>query len=265
MKKSLRYWFVAGSALLAVGAFVGVAYATHSWGGYHWARTANPFTLQIGDNVSSVWDPYLAEAISDWNPSSVLDLASVIGGTRPKNCRPTSGRVEACNAKYGNTGWLGIAQIWVAGGEHITQGIVKLNDTYFAKPQYNTPAWKRLVMCQEIAHTFGLDHQDENFSNANLGSCMDYTNDPDGPLSNEHPNQHDFDELEAIYAHLDVATTVGPLPLPSTGAGNVDVAEPPQWGRALREDASGRPSVYGRDLGNGQKVFTFVIWADSRG
>jgi len=28
------------------------ASATHSWGGYHWARTANPFTIKLGNNVS---------------------------------------------------------------------------------------------------------------------------------------------------------------------------------------------------------------------
>ena len=59
------------------------------------------------------------------------------------------------------------------------------------------------MICQEIAHDFGLDHQDENFSNPNLGTCMDYTSDPEGPPSNEHPNQHDYDQLESIYSHLD--------------------------------------------------------------
>src|SRR3989344_8585733 len=95
-------------------------------------------------------------------------------------CRATNGRVEVCNSKYGNNGWLGIAQIWVTGGEHITQGVVKLNDTYFNKSPYNTPAWRNLVMCQEVGHTLGLGHVDEIFNNTNLGTCMDYTNDPDG-------------------------------------------------------------------------------------
>jgi hypothetical protein len=27
---------------------------------------------------------------------------------------------------------------------------------------------------------------------------MDYTSDPDGPPSNEHPNQHDFEQLEGM-------------------------------------------------------------------
>ncbi|MBI3967907.1 MAG: hypothetical protein HY329_19895 [Chloroflexi bacterium] len=47
----------------------------------------------------------------------------------------------------------------------------------------------------------------------NLGTCMDYTIDPAGTIqrqrSNEHPNRHDYQELQAIYEHLDTITTVG--------------------------------------------------------
>ncbi len=41
---------------LASLTFAGVAStasATHSWGGYHWARTVNPLTLKLGNNVSA--------------------------------------------------------------------------------------------------------------------------------------------------------------------------------------------------------------------
>lgn len=198
---------------LAVCAAVGLvasglpASASHSWGSYHWGRTTSSFTLKLGDNVTNAWDAYLAEASSDWNPSTKLDTTIVAGQAgNVKRCPTTLGRVEVCNAKYGNNGWLGIAGISVSGG-HITAGYVKLNDTYFSTSTYNKPEWRRMVMCQEIAHTFGLAHQDENFSNANLGSCMDYTNNPLGPPSNEHPNQHDFDQLVTIYSHTDSVNT----------------------------------------------------------
>ena len=82
----------------------------------------------------------------------------------------------------------------------------ELNDTYFNTSTYNTTAWRNLVSCQEVGHTLGLDHQDENFNNANLGTCMDYTNNPG---TNQHPNQHDYDQLVTIYSHLDSTTTVG--------------------------------------------------------
>lgn len=256
--------------LAAVGMavlFAASSSANHSWGGYHWARTANPFTLKVGDNVSAGWDAYLDAAITDWSASSVLDLLEVAGGTRPKNCRPTAGRIEVCNERYGNTGWLGIAQIWLSGG-HISQATSKMNDTYFNTATYNTPSWRQMVMCQEIAHDFGLDHQDENFNNANLGSCMDYTSNPDGPPSNTRPNAHDYAQLESIYAHLDGSTTVGSSVLPSNmppAMGNIDLEGPGQWGRLVRSNANGRVQVFEQDFGNGNRVITHVFWADPEG
>jgi hypothetical protein len=263
--KKSSYRFVLMLVLvIALTAFPASVNANHSWGKYHWARRSNPFTLQVGDNVSSAWDSYLNEAISDWNPSSVLNLTKVAGSTSGSTCAPTSGRIEVCNAAYGTTGWLGVAQIWITRGSHIAQGTAKMNDTYFNQAQYNTPAWRRLVMCQEIAHDFGLDHQDENFNNANLGSCMDYTSDPDGPPSNEHPNQHDFAQLESIYKHLDRFTTVGaatPADAPP-GFANANMHAQENWGKKVRESADGHSALFERDFGNGYKVFTFVFWAE---
>src|SRR5215207_1679842 len=151
--------------LIAVAAIPTISMANHSWGGYHWARTSNPFTLKVGDNVSSNWDAYLNGAISDWSKSTVLDLVKVTGTVNPKTCKATAGMIQACNARYGNNGWLGLAGISITGGTHITQAYTKLNDTYFDTAKYNTPSWRALVACQEIAHDFGLDHQDENFDN----------------------------------------------------------------------------------------------------
>lgn len=246
--------------VIAVG-FATYSFAAHSWGGYHWARKSNPFTLKVGDNVSSAWDARLNDAVADWSGSLVLDLAKVAGGTKPRNCRPTSGRIEVCNASYGNTGWLGIAQIWISGGEHITQAVAKLNDTYFNTATYNTYSWRQLVMCQEIAHDFGLDHQDENFDNPNLGSCMDYTG---SPVGNEHPNADDYAQLEIIYAHLDSTTTVGsalPASMPPA-MGQIAFDTPAQWGRLVRSSANGRLQAYELDFGRGHRVITHVFWAD---
>jgi len=253
MRTKNSFRFVVIFILIAMlAAFPFSASANHSWNGYHWARTSNPFTLKVGDNVGTAWDSVLNTTISDWSQSTVLNLTKVAGGAKPRNCRPTSGRVEVCNATYGNTGWLGVAQIW-ASGSHITQGTVKLNDTYFNTPTYNTTAWRNLVSCQEVGHTIGLDHQDENFDNANLNTCMDYTNNPG---TNQHPNQHDYDELQSIYSHLDSTTTIGAAP---AGFANANVHAIENWGTKVSE--SGKAALFVRDFGNGYQVFTFVIWA----
>ena len=57
-------------AIVAALVVPSAASATHSWGSYHWARTNNPFTLKLGDNVSATWDPYLTTTSGDWSASS---------------------------------------------------------------------------------------------------------------------------------------------------------------------------------------------------
>jgi len=129
-----------------------------------------------------------------------------------------------------------------------------------------------LVTCQEVGHTFGLAHQDETFDNANLGTCMDYTNDPDGGAggassndpSNEHPNQHDYDQLATIYAHLDSTSTIAASSPAGPGGrnGNANSAGPasvdehglPSWATPSNGD------VYVTDLGHGQKLVVHVFW-----
>lgn len=253
-----RGWVLAVVIALTFG-LPAAASANHSWNGYHWARTSNPFTLKLGDNVTSTWDSYLATTSSDWSSSTVLATTIVAGRAgNPKACKATSGRVEVCNSSYGNNGWLGVAQIWVA-GKHITKGAAKVNDFYFNTSTYNKPEWRNLVMCQEVGHTLGLDHQDENFNNANLGTCMDYTSNPTGPPDNQHPNQHDYDQLVTTYAHLDSTTTVSAPTSGSPGAG----AAASSWGRLVASSNGGRTQTFVLDLGRDQAVFTFVIWAGS--
>lgn len=248
---------------VAAAALTTPASASHSWGGYHWARTANPFTLKIGDNLTSAWDSYLATTSTDWSKSTVLDTVIVSGSTRARQCRATTGRVEVCNASYGNNGWLGIASISISGANHISSGTVKLNDTYFNTASYNSPAWRNLVSCQEVGHTFGLDHQDENFNNANLNTCMDYTN---NPTSNQHPNQHDYDELVTIYGHNDSSTTVGAVVQSRRAEVDADIGDTPAtWGRPVRFQKDGRPNMYMRLDGPGRFTVTHVFWARGEG
>lgn len=252
----LRALGFAVAVLLTLVAGTSPAEANHSWNGYHWARTANPFTLKLGDNVSGPWNSMLQKASNDWSKSNVLDTTVVAGGTKPKSCRPTSGRVEVCSASYGNTGWLGLAQIWLS-GSHIVQGVVKNNDYYFGSSSYayNNSAEMQHVICQEIGHTFGLDHQSTDGSS--LNTCMDYYhNTSSSDTKSTSPNQHDYDELATIYAHLDTTTTV------DTSAQGMPAAAP-----GANEDGTPigasreRGSWYAQDLGGGRTLLTHIYWA----
>lgn len=177
-------------------------FAAHSWSTYHWARTTNPFDLTIVNSTTSDWDPYVSRAVSDWSQSSVLNMAEDTAGSTDakvrRRCKAPSGQVRICNLAYGQNGWLGIAGISVDAAGHITTGYTKLNDSYFAMEFYNKPEWKQSVSCQELGHNVGLGHQDEDFNNDTLESCMDYQNPPW-----EFPNAHDYAQLESIYDHVD--------------------------------------------------------------
>ncbi|WP_024301823.1 hypothetical protein [Pseudogulbenkiania sp. MAI-1] len=263
--KRLRLPLLVG---IALAAFSGISQAEHSWGGYHWARTGNPFTLKLGDNLTSLdWKNHLAASSSDWNspPSGATTplFTAIVGGLSTKRtCSMVKGTTQVCNGKYGFNGWLGLASINITGGSHITQGAAKMNDSYFNLSTYNNTNERRHVMCQEIAHTFGLDHQSEDGSSQN--SCMDYFSNTGANATNSdstRPNAHDFEELNIIYAHGDSTTTVAASSATAPSASDVDITDDPNsWGTLMRQSANGRSSVYERFNRDGSRTLTHVYW-----
>ncbi len=267
---SARTFQIAGLALLGAAAAM-TAWATHSWGGYHWARTTSQFTLKVGNNMSATWQPHLTQTSSDWNSpttfgaSSTPLLTAIVTGTSNKRCSMVSGTVQVCNGRYGNNGWLGLASINITGGVHITQGSAKMNDTYFDTATYNNPNERQHVVCQEVAHTFGLDHQSTDGSSQN--SCMDYfsnTGANAGSTLSTRPNKHDFDELNIIYSHLDSTTTVANA-VADTASRGVDIGDDASsWGQMVSQSANGRSSEYERYNANGSKTVTHVFWTEEK-
>ena len=278
-KLAMNLALVSGAAIAAATP----ALATHSWGGYHWAGSGSELPLRVNTAITSQWQTSVTDSIADWNSSNELSLSRANSSASPKRCNPISGQILVCNDTYGQRGWLGIASIWLT-NNHISSATTKLNDSYFNTPQYNTAAWRALVACQEIGHDFGLDHQDEGFSNVNLGTCMDYTNAPDGGNvggfnygpANRHANKHDYDMLNTIYNHNDgfttakasVPSTMMGLPMlgqrqPVSYAGVGD--SPVEWGRAIHRDKLGRPDLFEKQLGPRERVLTHVFWALGQG
>ena len=283
MRKRVSLGLVISVALL-VSLVAGVVFADNSWSKSHWdistdESIADP--LDFVDNTGPVWTASVAEASIDWNASVIQN--EIITGSNP-NCDPVLGRVEVCDDLYGANGWLGIAQVWVYRGKdgHIAQSLVKLNNTYFDTPQYDSQAWRDFVTCQELGHTLGLGHQDEIFDNANLGTCMDYTDDPDGTiygqLSNLHPDQHDLDVLTEKYGHLNgIKKDPGGKKGGGGDGGGPDCEAKPNhpkcqaggpgnsngnFGKAIGHDGKGRANLFERELGNGNKLITHVYWAN---
>ena len=253
------------AALVAATAMPGAALAGHSWGNYHWARKANPFSLTLINSTTSDWDKYVTQAVSDWSGSAKLNFTQVEGETDSKTrrqCSGGSGTVRICNLGYGQNGWLGIAGISLDTNGHITTGYTKLNDTYFATAYYNTPAWKQSVTCQELGHDLGLGHQDEDFNNTSLKTCMDYQDPP-----YEYPNAHDFEQLNTIYQHLDSYNSFaggdsgggGCNAPPGKGCNKAGPNGDIGWGRSLGR--RGQQETFIRIDPDGTTHLTHVTWA----
>ena len=263
--------FVVGLSLAVLSAS---SQAGHAWGGYHWARTTTQFTLKLGNNMTTAdWKTQLSATSSDWNSPTLFGasftpiLTAITAGQSNRNCSMVRGTTQVCNGKYGNNGWLGLASINIVDGTHIVQGSAKMNDSYFSSSTYNNPNEKRHVVCQEVAHTFGLDHQDT--SGSSLNTCMDYFSNTGSNATSTlstRPNTHDFEELNLIYgSHLDSTATVAAAPAsaPAGAASAADISDDPRsWGQLVSQSANGRSSTYRRDNSDGSETVTHVFWTE---
>lgn len=232
---------LAGIAVVAVAATSVSASADNAWGNYHWARTANPFVLQVIDSVSANWNQELAETVGQWSQATPLDM--MVTGYDDnlrvrKRCPMVQGKIRVCNAAYGYNGWLGLATINIDSQLHITRGTAKVNDSYSS--YWQDPAEKNHVMCQEVGHLLGLNHTSEDGSSQ--ATCMDYSSDP----SSQWPNTHDYAQLASMYSHLDSYNSYSSAasPIARSAAANAGGgSEPPCNGRlsACREPGDESP------------------------
>src|SRR6185436_11924155 len=113
------------AATLLIAGLVGNAAEAKRWG--CWIQADR--NVRIRNTTSSA-----SAAVSDWNNLTILNLSSVSSGEE----------TYVFNANSGNTGWGGLASI--------------------TNYSWTTNA-ARGVHCQEVGHTFGLDH-------SNDGGCM---------------------------------------------------------------------------------------------
>lgn len=131
--------FIAGTLLIA--GLMGQAAQAHRWG--CWIQADRNVRLR---NTSSL----ATAAVNEWNGSTILNISSVSSGEE----------TYSFAANSGNTGWGGLASITNYSGCTILRATAQLN-TYYS---WSTNG-ARGVFCQEIGHTFGLDH-------SNDGGCM---------------------------------------------------------------------------------------------
>ena len=168
---------VAGALVLAL--LVGSAWADHSWNGYHWKST-NLAPTVVSKTTSALYD--VPAGVSEWTTLGTPIQPSFSPGTK--------GKVVVSEGF--SPFWYGQARIFLDSSGHITKGEVKLN-TLLLEPLGAAAADH--VLCQELGHVLGLDHQ-----RTASDSCM---NDIATIGSATRPNAHDAEQLGVIYGHTD--------------------------------------------------------------
>lgn len=220
-------------AIMALTVFnVSSAMARHQWSNYHWEFPTGESDLTINVNNCQVdvrplyeydtgdhffqpnsdWDGVINfngadiivtsidGCVTDASTNTSDPITSFISNITQYDASPGSaGTINAFNADYGDTGWVGVAIVELAqssGDNHIVYGEVHLNDYYPANFSiYNSTSVMRKVQCQEVGHVFGLDHIKKDtscmYSSAVfLGNAFSPDN-HDGDMVNTITHSHD--------------------------------------------------------------------------
>lgn len=162
-----------------------------------WKTRGQGLFLELQNALDENWQTEFDAAVADWSKSPVLTLTTKRVAV-DHTCARVDGVMLVCNGNFGNTGWVGINEVEIEytsrdGPGFIISSVAKMNEYYLNKAPYEK---RRYTMCHEIGHGFGLPHTDENPNNADLGNCLDYTNQPE---NNQLPGQVNFNRLVEIY------------------------------------------------------------------
>eukprot|EP00534_Pseudo-nitzschia_fraudulenta_P009139 CAMPEP_0201159084 /NCGR_PEP_ID=MMETSP0851-20130426/38115_1 /ASSEMBLY_ACC=CAM_ASM_000631 /TAXON_ID=183588 /ORGANISM="Pseudo-nitzschia fraudulenta, Strain WWA7" /LENGTH=398 /DNA_ID=CAMNT_0047437859 /DNA_START=80 /DNA_END=1276 /DNA_ORIENTATION=+ len=138
--------------------------------------------LELWNALDESWQTEYTEAVGDWNNwCGVKSVSLTTKDVEVDNaCVQADGVMKVCNGNYGETGWLGINEVLKSVPRGIIQSsVAKMNEHYLLNADYDERLY---TMCHELGHGYGLPHTDENFSNKDLGNCLDYTNTPSNNL-----------------------------------------------------------------------------------
>mmetsp|Transcript_32771 Transcript_32771/g.70785 ORF Transcript_32771/g.70785 Transcript_32771/m.70785 type:complete len:287 (+) Transcript_32771:173-1033(+) len=147
--------------------------------------------LTLRNALDDTWQDEFDAAVADWQESDALVLTAEKVEV-DHDCKRVDGVMVVCNANFGATGWVGINENSIQRGV-IVSSVSKMNEYYLLNAEYDH---RRYTMCHELGHGFGLPHTDENPYNANLGNCLDYTDDPD---ENLYPGDVNMRKLSNMY------------------------------------------------------------------
>ena len=196
MKLMNRKKILPVAVMFMVGMVVGTSlvYASHAWRcrgkiAYHWASR----TVGVAGPVEETADNSVVRSVQDYtsafngstssqvwdSPNTVINL---VGGSN----------LRLFYDSYGQNGWLGLATIFPSNCV-IGSASSKLNDSYLRDTARYSQTAIDHVSCQEVGHTFGLNHNRND-----TDTCMNDT----VLTAGNHINQHDKDQLATIYANI---------------------------------------------------------------
>ncbi len=189
--KTKRLLPVAATFIVGLLIGTGVVLANHPWlcsgsTAYHYSPRsvgyANPVAQSSVVRSASSYTSAYSGSISVWDTT----IVSLFTSSTPK--------LRLYYGAYGQNGWLGLASLTSVGsGCHVNSANAKINDTYMRDTARYSQTAVNHVTCQEVGHTFGLNH-----NRTQTNTCM---NDQILTAGNQI-NQHDRDQLNSIYAHV---------------------------------------------------------------
>jgi len=155
--------------------------------------------LDVGVNLTPRFAEHLPGVLADLSDprfGNPVRLTAVPGaGKNDGECPHVVGRIEICNLNLGETGGNGFLVIDFDENGFMLAAVAIINDFYFPGPPWEDELIhtedRILILCHELGHAIGLDHQDE--SGKSLGTCMDYSGDA------YRLNAHDYIQLARQY------------------------------------------------------------------
>jgi hypothetical protein len=186
-------WLVSTTLTFIVGLIIGtgVVLANHPW--ICSGSTAYHFSPRTIGYASAVSQTTVVRAASSYT-SAYSGSISLWNGTVLNLVTSSSPKLRLFYGAYGQNGWLGLASLsGVGSGCHVTSARAQINDTYMRDTARYSQTAVNHVTCQEVGHTFGLNH-----NRTSSTTCM---NDSILTAGNQI-NQHDRDLLNSIYSHV---------------------------------------------------------------
>jgi hypothetical protein len=180
------------AAVIAVLVVTGSTASAHQWGNWSWNRYGSTVTIQVYNYATSSYSNANA-AIRDWDSHTILSLPDPGSHTD----------ISVFDGNSGATGWVGLATIVNSNGNYITHAHAQLN-TYYGY----TGSQATGVYCQEVGHTFGLDHSNDGCMGMGYYNNLTYTvahnwNDIASMYSGPHlaPSTESRDRIMPVWAY----------------------------------------------------------------